>query len=80
MEKLNQKHQAFRSRPTELEKNLQVIGSDGTAVMTGHSCGVIRILEEGLGRPLQWSILCSLHCNELPLRHVFRLLDGVNWS
>ena len=30
----------------------------------------------GLGRPLQWSI-CLLHCSELPLFHVFRLLDGV---
>ena len=44
--------------------------------MTGHSGGVMRIVEERLGRPLQWSI-CLLHCNELPLRHVFRLLDGV---
>ena len=44
--------------------------------MIGHSGGVIRILEERLGRPLQWS-MCLLDCNELPLRHVFWLLDGV---
>ena len=37
-------YEAIKS--TELEKNLQVIGSDGTAVMTGHSGGVIRILKQ----------------------------------
>ena len=63
-------HQKYK-----LEKNLQVTGSDGTAVMTGHFCRVIHILE----KPLQLST-CLLHCNELPWRHVFRLLDGVNWS
>ena len=46
-------------KSTELENNLQVIGSDETAVMTGHSGGVIRILEERL--PLQRSI-CLLDC------------------
>ena len=44
--------------------------------MTGHSGGVIRILEERLRRPLQWS-MCLLDCNELPLRHVFWLLNEV---
>ena len=44
--------------------------------MTGHSGGVMCIMEERLGRPLQWSI-CLLDCNELPLRHVFRLLDEI---
>ena len=47
--------------------------------MTGHFCGVIHIMEERSGKPLQWSI-CQLDCNELPWRRVFRLLDGVNWS
>ena len=65
-------HEAIKS--TELEKSLQVIGSDGTAVLTGHSGGVICILEERLGNGA-WSI-CLLDCNELPLRHDFRLLDG----
>ena len=41
--------------------------------MTGDYNGAIRKLEEILGRPLQWSI-CLLHCEELPLRHVFFLL------
>ena len=48
-------------KSTELEKNEQVVASAGTAVMTGHSGGVIRILEERLERPLQWSI-CILDC------------------
>ena len=43
-------YEAIKS--SELEKNLQVIGCDGTAVVTGHSGGVIRFLEERLGRPL----------------------------
>ena len=63
-------------RITELEKNLQFIGSDGTVVMTRHSGVVIRILEERLRRPLQWSIRL-LHSNEIPWLHVFRLLDGI---
>ena len=32
-------------------------------------------LEELLNKPLQW-IVCSLHTNDLPLRHVFGALDG----
>ena len=28
-----------------------------------------------LHRPLQW-VICLLHCNELPLRHVFSIVDG----
>ena len=66
-------HDAIKD--TELEMTLTTVGSDGTAVMTGEHSGFIRILEELLGRPLQWSI-CLLHCNELPLRHVFAELDG----
>ena len=56
-------YEAFRS--TELVKNLEIIGFDGTAVMTGHSGAVIRILEKRLGRPLQWSkclLVMSFSC------------------
>ena len=60
---------------TELITKLAVVGCDGTASMTGHKSGFIRCLEVLLKRPLQWSI-CLLHCNELPLRHVFKFLDG----
>ncbi|GBP05516.1 Kynurenine formamidase [Eumeta japonica] len=37
--------------------------------------GVIRLFERRLQRPLQW-IICMLHLNELPLRHLFDYLDG----
>lgn len=60
---------------TLLKEKLAVIGSDGTATMTGACNGAIRLLEEILQKPLQWAI-CLLHCNELPLRHVFLTLDG----
>lgn len=56
-------------------RNLNVIGCDGTVVNTGPNGGVIRLLELELKRPLQWFI-CMLHCNELPLRHLFLKLDG----
>lgn len=51
------------------------IGCDGTATNTGKNGGVIRCLEEKFGRPLQW-IICLLHMNELPLRHLLIRLDG----
>ena len=59
-----------------LEQKLKIVGSDGTAVMTGKSKGFIALLETLLGRLLQW-VICLLHLNELPLRHVFQNLDGV---
>ena len=60
---------------TAVEDKLTIIGSDGTATMTGAYIGAIRSLEIVLKRPLQWAI-CLLHCNELPLRHCFTDLDG----
>jgi len=62
-----------------LYDKLAIIGSDGTASMTGAKKGAIRCLEELLQRPLQWAI-CLLHCNELPLRHIFKTLDGTTKS
>ncbi|KAG0719329.1 hypothetical protein GWK47_007306 [Chionoecetes opilio] len=55
--------------------NVKVVGCDGTAVNTGHNGGVIRQLEELLQKPLQW-LVCLLHANELPVRHLFQHLDG----
>lgn len=52
-----------------------VIGCDGTVVNTGFKTGVIRQIEKHLKKPLQW-IICQLHANELPLRHLFQHLDG----
>ena len=64
---------------TDLQNTLSTIGSDGTPIMTGKHRGSIATLEELLRRPLQWAI-CLLHTNELPLRHVFKHLDGVSAS
>lgn len=54
---------------------LAVVGCDGTVVNTGHKNGVITKIESFLGRPVQW-LICQLHANELPLRHLFQHLDG----
>lgn len=54
---------------------LSVVGCDGTAVNTGPKGGVIRLLEHNLNRPLQ-RLVCQLHANELPLRHLMLHLGG----
>lgn len=51
------------------------IGCDGTNVNTGRAGGVISLLEKEYGKPLQW-LICMLHANELPLRHLLQHLDG----
>ena len=63
---------------TELCRNLMILGSDGTASMTGRFNDCIRAMEELVQKPLQWAI-CLLHTNELPL-HVFTKLDGTTKS
>ena len=55
---------------------LLAIGCDGTNVNTGYKGGVIRLLEMEIGRSLQW-LVCLLHANELPLRHLLQHVDGV---
>lgn len=67
MEHLNRKEIATN--------DLVAIGCDGTNVNTGVDNGVIRLMEVSLERPLQW-LICMLHINELPLRHLFQHLDG----
>uniref|UniRef100_UPI00358EBD2F uncharacterized protein n=1 Tax=Myxine glutinosa TaxID=7769 RepID=UPI00358EBD2F len=62
-------------------EDINVVGCDGTNVNTGHTGGVIRQLEETFNRPLQW-LVCLLHANELPLRHLYRpaiSLGNVQW-
>ena len=54
---------------------LKVIGGDSTAVNTGRKGGAITLLEKELDRRLVW-LICLLHVNELPLRHLFVDLDG----
>ena len=48
---------------------------DGTSVNTGSKTGMICNLERMLRKNLLW-LVCQLHGNELPLRHVFDYLDG----
>jgi hypothetical protein len=55
--------------------HLCCVGCDGCITNTGCWGGAIRLLEEALGRALQWHI-CLLHANELPLRHVMETFDG----
>ena len=52
-----------------------MIGADSTNLNTGSKEGAIALLEKRLGKRLVWSI-CMLHTNELPLRHLIKLLDG----
>jgi hypothetical protein len=54
---------------------LKVLGMDGFSVNTGIHIGVFRMMEVLLGYPVQ-HVVCLLHLNELPLRHVLIALDG----
>ena len=66
-------------KDTELEGSLDIVASDGTSVNTGKWNGALRAIEEMVGRALQW-VICLLHINELPLRHVFMDIDGTTKS
>ena len=57
--------------------NVKLVGVDGTVVNTGSNGGTIRCIELKIARPVQWNI-CMLHMNELPLRKIFLLIDGVS--
>lgn len=54
---------------------LSALGCDGTSVNTGNIGGVLTHMERYLSRPVQ-RIVCLLHANELPFRHLFRMIDG----
>ena len=60
----------------ERDIDLVVMGMDGTPVNTGIHNGAIRLTELELMIAVQ-HIICLLHLNELPLRHLFYDLDGV---
>ena len=49
------------------EKDVIVLGSDGTNMNMGSQKGCIPFLEKLLGHPVHWEI-CLLHGNELLLR------------
>ena len=58
-----------------IAESLTAVGADSTPVNTGAKGGAIHLLELLLNRPLQW-LICSLHLNELPLRHLCKHLIG----
>ena len=53
--------------------SLQVLMGDSTATNTGWKGGVHALTEKLLGRKVLWGI-CQLHTNELPPRHLIRLI------
>ena len=53
----------------------RIIGGDSTAVNTGIDRGCFYLIESKLGRRL-FRVVCCLHLNELPWRHVFVDIDG----
>ena len=63
----------------DVDQTLQFIGGDSTNVNSGIWGGVFQYVEKMLGRPLNW-IVCGLHLNELPLRHLMAELDGPTTS
>jgi len=61
------------------DKTIKAIGGDSTSVNTGWRGGAMAYLEQMLGRKLVW-LVCDLHTNELPLRHLIVDLDGKTLS
>ena len=51
------------------------VGFDGTVVNTSQKGCAIRMFEEKLQRPVR-RIICLLHGNYLPLRHLIQNLEG----
>lgn len=62
-----------------IDKSLQAIGGDSTNANTGVEGGTMHWVEVKLGRRLIW-LICALHTNELPLRHLITALDGKTLS
>ena len=58
-----------------VDVTLVAIGADSTNLNTGWHGGAIHYLEKKLGRRLIW-LICALHTNELPLRHLVKQVDG----
>ena len=62
-----------------IDQSLQAIGGDSTNVNTGWEGGAMHWVEVKLGRELNW-LVCALHTNELPLRHLITTVDGKTLS
>ena len=58
-----------------IDETILYIGGDSTAVNTGAKGGIMHLLELHLGHRLM-RIVCELHTNELPFRHIVEELDG----
>ena len=58
-----------------VDKSIQALGGDSTNVNTGWESGVMQFVESKLNKRLNW-LICALHTNELPLRHLIVELDG----
>ena len=61
------------------EATLDSIGGDSTNSNTGKDGGSITHIEKMLGQKKMW-LVCFLHTNELPLRHLMEELDGKTLS
>ena len=59
----------------KMQDDLELAAGDSTATNSGRKNGVMRRLEKALERNLM-RVLCALHTNELPLRHLFEAIDG----
>ena len=58
------------------------MGRDSTNLNTGWEGGVIQFVESKLNKRLNW-LICALHTNELPLRHLIvelETLSNSKWS
>ena len=62
-------------KDNDMCENLVAIGGDSTNVNTGWRAGAITYLEKLIGTKMTW-VICALHTNELPLRHLIIDLDG----
>ena len=62
-----------------VDKTVAVLGGDSTNEMSGKSGGSLTWVEKLLGRKTFW-VICCLHTNELPLRHLIESLDGKTTS
>ena len=58
-----------------IDKTLLVAGGDTTPSMSGYKGGMFAHLEKMLNKAL-FIVMCMLHINELPLRHLVIGLDG----
>ena len=58
-----------------IDKSLKAVGGDSTNVNIGWEGRIIKHIEIKLGKILFW-LICQLHTNELPLKHLITYLDG----